>query len=390
MYHFLKRREHGTISSLRLERAESTKRAYSLQLSRTKELARSHRGGVHSLQIEDVEQRYLLTGGSDGKVHIYDLQAIPNEYERNEPIASVAREDQHKYAVTSASWYPFDTGMFITSSYDTTIKVWDTNTMKSAYEFELGSRINCQSMSTIASHSLVASAASEPRIRLCDLESGAFTHSLTGHSGSVLSCIWSSSQDYILYSGGNDGTIRVWDIRRASSCLMSLDQDNTVNRDPLSELNMAHGKGINGMTVTKDGRYLVSLGLDERIRLWDTKTGLNTLVNYGTSWRNRFELGLRPTITNEIWPPLLYIPSDDRQVLVYRLLDGVLVRRLKGAYGRVICTEKRENYQELYSGSNGGEILVWEPPMQDESVMQSIEVEYNGDTWSDSDEDIHS
>ena len=40
------------------------------------------------------------------------------------------REDQHKYAVTSASWYPFDTGMFVTSSYDTTIKVWDTNTMK--------------------------------------------------------------------------------------------------------------------------------------------------------------------------------------------------------------------------------------------------------------------
>ena len=29
----------------------------------------------------------------------------------------------------------------------------------------------------------------------------------------------------------NDGTIRVWDIRRASSCLMSLDQDNTGKED---------------------------------------------------------------------------------------------------------------------------------------------------------------
>ena len=38
--------------------------------------------------------------------------------------------DRHKYAVTSVSWFPFDTGMFVTSSYDTTIKVWDTNEMK--------------------------------------------------------------------------------------------------------------------------------------------------------------------------------------------------------------------------------------------------------------------
>lgn len=72
-------------------------------------------------------------------------------------------------------------------------------------------------MSSIASHSLVAckhscdenmylilviAAADEPRIRLCDLTSGAFTHSLTGHRGYVLSCVWSTNQEYILYSGG--------------------------------------------------------------------------------------------------------------------------------------------------------------------------------------------
>ncbi|RCH78529.1 DNA excision repair protein ERCC-8, partial [Rhizopus stolonifer] len=311
---------------------------------------------------------------------------IPAEHERNEPVASVARADRHQYAVTSATWYPFDTGMFITSSYDTTIKVWDTNTMKPEYEFNLESRVNSQSMSPIASHSLVASAASEPRIRLCDLNSGAFTHSLMGHSGSVLSCVWSTHQEFILYSGGMDCTIRVWDIRRASSCLMSLDQENTTT-DPLSDMNTAHGRGVNGLTMTKDGRFLVSLGLDEKIRLWNTQTGNNTFVNYGFNWRNRFELRMQATIDDEAWPPLLYIPSDDRQVLVYRLFDGVLIRRLKGAYGRVICVEKREAYQELYSGSNGGEVLVWEPPLQDEDVVDQIE-QNDLDAWSDSDQEV--
>lgn len=148
-----------------------------------------------------------------------------------------------------------------------------------------------------------------------------------------------------------------------------------VDRDPLADANTAHGKGVNGLTVTNDGRYLVSLGLDEKIRLWDTETGHNTFVNYGSSWRNRFNLGLQATVSSTaVSPPLLYIPSDDRQVLVYGLLDGMLIRRLKGAYGRVICVENRYAYQELYSGSNGGEILVWEPPMHDDNVADIQDV----------------
>jgi DNA excision repair protein ERCC-8 len=137
--------------------------------------------------------------------------------------------------------------------------------------------------------------------------------------------------------------------------------------------NTAHGKGVNGLTVTSDGRYLVSLGLDEKIRLWDTETGRNTFVNYGSSWRNRFTLALQATVSGaDVWPPLLYIPSDDRQVLVYGLLDGMLIRRLKGAYGRVICVEKREDYQEFYSGSNGGEVLVWDAMHSDDIDIQDV------------------
>lgn len=184
---------------------------------------------------------------------------------------------------------------------------------------------------------------------------------------------------------------------------MSLDQDNAgkrpctplivalhlfappppflAMRDPLAETNTAHGKGVNGLTMTPDGRYLVSLGLDEKIRLWDTESGENTFVNYGSSWRNRFKLHMEATVSStEVWPPLLYIPSDDRQVLVYRLLDGVLVQRLKGAYGRVICVEKRDAYQEYYSGSNGGEILVWEPPIQGDTLDAMEDVDL--DAWS--------
>lgn len=49
----------------------------------------------------------------------------------NPPITRhiLPSQNRHHYAVTTLSWFPFDTGMFISSSFDKTIRVWDTNTM---------------------------------------------------------------------------------------------------------------------------------------------------------------------------------------------------------------------------------------------------------------------
>lgn len=38
--------------------------------------------------------------------------------------------DVHKYSVETVQWYPHDTGMFTSSSFDKTLKVWDTNTLQ--------------------------------------------------------------------------------------------------------------------------------------------------------------------------------------------------------------------------------------------------------------------
>ncbi|KAI9299675.1 DNA excision repair protein ERCC-8 [Cunninghamella echinulata] len=338
-----------------------------------------------------------MSGGSDGMIYIYDLHtSTKNKCTKVSAIANISKKDKHQYLVSSLSWYPFDMMMFLSSSYDGTIGVWDTNTMEMACNFSLESRVYCQSISPIATHCLVASAAAEPHIRLCDLNSGAFTHTLTGHTGEVYSCNWSPNNEFILYSGGNDGTVRIWDIRRANSCIMSLDQDNGVDKDPLGETNIAHRKGVNGLTLSSDGKYLISLGLDEKIRLWDTQTGLNTLVNYGSYFRNQYKTNRQAVISNHhVWPPLLFIPSDDQQVFVFTLLDGLLAKRLKGAYGRVTCVEQRSSFQELYSSSSEGEILIWEAPINDQEESSSgssgemfhHDLDLEMDAWSESDDD---
>ena len=54
----------------------------------------------------------------------------------------------------------------------------------------------------------------------------------SGHQAdtAVLSLAWSLSQPNILASGAADQKIVLWDVRQASSCLATLDCDNTGNR----------------------------------------------------------------------------------------------------------------------------------------------------------------
>lgn len=51
-------------------------------------------------------------------------------------------------------------------------------------QFKMGGKVYAVGMSPIAAtHMLIAAGTEDPRVRLCDIASGAFTHTLTGHRG---------------------------------------------------------------------------------------------------------------------------------------------------------------------------------------------------------------
>lgn len=85
----------------------------------------------------------MLSGASDGSAAVFDVQRA-TDYEASGLIAKhkcmftvdKQHENGHKYAISSAIWYPIDTGLFITGSYDHYIKVWDTNTAQVPYSIE--------------------------------------------------------------------------------------------------------------------------------------------------------------------------------------------------------------------------------------------------------------
>lgn len=433
-------------------------RVSSLQLSNHKEIVSPHRGAVNSLQVDLTEGRYLLSGASDASLAVYDIQRA-TDYEgggliaKHKPILVVDKQHQngHKYAISTAIWYPIDTGLFVTGSYDHHVNVWDTNTTQVVMDFKMPGKVYRTAMSSLAtSHMLIATATEDVQVRLCDMASGAFSHTLSGHRDGIMAVEWSTSSEWVLVTGGCDGAIRFWDIRRAG-CFSVLDQSHSQlgRRPPLLERSttkvsiskssslgqtssakarapqrkvasgsgskhsgssriLRHAKGsakqrlhpgllssqdratahygaVMGLKATEDGMYLLSAGSDSRLRLWDIQSGCNTLVHFEIV-RLQSSKAIQLAVTQD--SALVFVPCM-MSVKAFDVWTGKASMTLQGHYEHVNCCWYGAHDQELYTGGNDRQILVWSPPKLisedvdelDRRTGQPLAVDQ--DNWSD-------
>ena len=68
---------------------------------------------------------------SNGETTTIDtLATIPQSVSLWEIMLTGYRNKGHQYAITAVRWWPVDTGMFTSSSFDKHLKVWDTNALE--------------------------------------------------------------------------------------------------------------------------------------------------------------------------------------------------------------------------------------------------------------------
>jgi len=319
-------------------------RTSSLYLQHNRQLGLSNRWSLRSpfrhsvtaLAIDSIDSRYLLAGGSEGAVALYDLEGFrgprveisPSKFvsDRHAAAASesmpLAATGGHTHTVGSLEWFPIDSGIFISASNDGDVVVWDTNAFTPALTFskEPGDMALDTSMSPVAasaSHaSLVAVGCKHKCVRLLDMGSGASALTLQGHKGSVRTVEWFPHSEHMLASGADDGVIRVWDVRKsgANACVYTLDmysQSSSCRRirtprggavpvkgkgrrsakrravggtDISVSLVYAHSAPVTSLKFVSAGRYMISTGMDCSMRLWkeecDTGNFANTFAHY--------------------------------------------------------------------------------------------------------------
>ncbi|KAK6087815.1 WD repeat domain-containing protein [Seiridium cupressi] len=188
-----------------------------------------------------------------------------------------------------------------------------------------------------------------------DIESRRVLHSIEGHDDHVNAvCFADKSSPHILYSGSDDATIKVWDRRSMG------------DRREAGAF-VGHIEGLTYIDSKGDGRYILSNGKDQSMKLWDLKMMYTTAEfreknpTRHTGYSN-FDYRWEPYNDNDWFPH-----PDDNSVVTFRGGHKVLRTLIRCHFSPPSSTDSRY----VYTGSHDGKVWVYN---MDATVAGTIDV----------------
>ncbi|OAQ94277.1 WD repeat protein [Purpureocillium lilacinum] len=188
---------------------------------------------------------------------------------------------------------------------------------------------------------LVAGTSSDA-IVVYDIESRRVLHHVTGHDDHVNAvCFADKLSPHIVYSGSDDCTIKVWDRR-------------SMGTSREAGAFVGHVEGLTYIDSKGDGRYILSNGKDQSMKLWDLRMAKS-------SAKFREEAPLRRTIggtfdyrreayDEEDWDP----HPQDNSLVTFR--GHKVLRTLIRCH---FSPPSSTNSRYVYSGSADGKVYIW-------------------------------
>ncbi len=176
--------------------------------------------------------------------------------------------------------------------------------------------------------------------------SGRSFRSLEGHSDLIFSVAFSPNGE-ILASGSGDNKIKLWDWKTGTE-LKTL---------------AGHQNGITRVVFSPDGTLLASASQDNTIKLWNWQEGreIKSLVGHRDGV---LDLAFSPH------NPWLASGSQDKTIKIWNLIDGKVIYTLKGHNARVLAVAFSPDGKILASGSYDNTIKLWS--LEDGSEISTL------------------
>ena len=157
-------------------------------------------------------------------------------------------------AFVETSTFSEDESLILTSSWrDNTISVWKSSNFKKLIDLKEVYWIDNAIFNKKAN--LVYSGGHDNLVKVWDITTGNMIFSLAGHDDWVYD-VKLSPDEKMIYSGGFDGVVKIWDLN---------------SRKNIASLK-GHKEGIVCIDVSPDGKYLVSGGVDKELIIWNLET----------------------------------------------------------------------------------------------------------------------
>jgi WD40 repeat protein/serine/threonine protein kinase len=176
-------------------------------------------------------------------------------------------------------------------------------------------------------------------VRLWDVGTGEERHRFEGHQGTV-HCVALSPDGRTAISGGDDGIVRLWQIDSKS-------EGRTLR---------GHTASVYSVAFSHDGSRAISAGQDTTVRLWDFATGEERKqleVSGGSIWSIAF------TDDSHV-----LVASDSNVVGLFDITTGSKVQRFEGhkdvVWSVAYSPESRRAFTSSGSGQRDNTIRLWD------------------------------
>ncbi|KAG9257166.1 WD40-repeat-containing domain protein [Emericellopsis atlantica] len=321
---------------------------------------RGHENGVTCLQFDG---NILATGSYDATIKIWNIAT-------GEVLQTLRGHTQTVRALQ------FDEGKLISGSFDKTIKIWNWHTG------ELLSTLQCHTDGVLSVHfegSLLASGSIDKTVKVFNFDTKQ-TFCLRGHTDWV-NHVRIDSASNTVFSASDDLTVKIWDLN-TQTCIKTFkghvgqvqqvllmppdfEPDEVPSNDndtgsvnsrrsvsPVQESSVddrtAYGSGFADDTRPLPPRYMLTGGLDNTIRLWDTASGKFIRSMFGH--------------VEGIWGLVgdtlrVVTGANDSMTKIWEPRSGLCERSFTGHAGPVTCVGLSDS--RMASGSEDGEVRLY-------------------------------
>ena len=206
-------------------------------------ILRGHSKEVWALAFHP-NNRYLFSASWDTTVRMWDFKT-GNEVKRWTHI-----KDVNGLALSR------DAGTILTASDDEKVYLWNVNTGEEIRRFT-GHSNYVYTVAFSPDGRYVASGGVDKTVRVFDHNTGQPVKTFEGHNETVTVVAFTSDSRHVLSSG--DSSIHLWDI--------------TTGKEAPRRFDGQHSGRIPAMALSADGRRLATGGDDRTIKIWDVATG---------------------------------------------------------------------------------------------------------------------
>jgi WD40 repeat protein/beta-lactamase regulating signal transducer with metallopeptidase domain len=257
-----------------------------------------HEDAVNCLAFSK-DGKTLFSGSSDKTVRLWDVDS-------GKERAKLTKHTSWVYALAVSP----DGKTLASGGYDKTVRLWDLSTLEEKAVLT-GHKAAVRALAFAPGGKVLASGSADHTIKLWSAETHFEKATLTGHEGTVGTLMFSA--EGLLASGSEDNTVRLWDAAGTAKAVLK-----------------GHNNKVTAVRFSPQGRYLVTVGMDATLRLWDVTTPQPTpLQNFR---------GHDDAITSLAWTPdgrFLATAGYDRSVKLWIVTPGAL-RQLRGHTGPIM------------------------------------------------------